>query len=37
MMVTGEPAAGSVKTAGLVFAALFMIGLVTRMVRGRVW
>ncbi len=35
--VTGDPAAAAVKSAGLVFAVLFMIGLLTRVARGRAW
>ena len=35
--VTGDPAAASVKTAGLVFTILFVIGLLTRLARGRAW
>lgn len=37
MMFTGDTAAASIKTSGLVFALLFTIGLLTRVVRGRVW
>ena len=35
--LTGDTAAASIKTSGLVFALLFMIGLVTRVARGRAW
>jgi hypothetical protein len=35
--LTGDPVAASVKTASVVFAFLFMIGLLTRVVRGRAW
>jgi hypothetical protein len=34
---TGDPAAASVKTASFVFALLFMIGLLTKVARGRAW
>ena len=34
-LLAGEHVAASVKTSGLVFAVLFMIGLATRVVRGR--
>jgi len=34
---TGDPAAASIKTAGLVFALLFLVGLLTRVARGRAW
>lgn len=37
MTVLGEPATVSMKTSGVVFALLFMIGILTRMVRGRAW
>jgi hypothetical protein len=37
LTLTGEPATASAKTAGLVFSLLFMIGVLTRLIRGRVW
>ncbi len=33
---TGDTSA-AVKTSGLLFALLFMVGLLTRIVRGRAW
>jgi hypothetical protein len=37
MIAIGEPATVSIKSSGVVFALLFTIGILTRMVRGRVW
>lgn len=37
MTLMGGNGAAAVKTAGLVFALLFMIGVFTRLIRGRVW
>ena len=35
--ITGDPATASVKTASALFSVLFMIGLLTRVARGRAW
>jgi hypothetical protein len=35
--LTGDPVTASVKSASLMFAVLFMVGLLTRVARGRAW
>lgn len=37
MTLIGGPSTASAKTAGLIFSLLFMIGILTRMIRGRAW